>query len=174
MAYIETAADADVPNYERVFSQRPELYAAWRRLNDTIKSSMDLRRYELATLAAARRLRSAYCSLAHGRVLATQFYAPDEVRQIALDRRAAGLDDVDVAVMDFAEQVAADASAITRADVERLRAVGLTDPEIVDVAAAAAARAFFSKMLDALGAEPDVDGLQPDLREALIAPGVQT
>jgi hypothetical protein len=31
---------------------------------------MDLRRYELATLAAARRLRSSYCCLAHGRVLA--------------------------------------------------------------------------------------------------------
>jgi alkylhydroperoxidase family enzyme len=95
------------------------------------------------------------------------------VRRIALDHRAAGLDDVDVAVMDFAEQVAADATAITRADVERLRAFGLTDGEIVDVAAAAAARAFFSKMLDALGAEPDVDGLAPELRDALTPPATR-
>lgn len=66
-------------------------------LNGAIKAGMDLRRYELATLAAARRLRSTYCSLAHGTVLMEQFGEP--VREIALDRRAAGLDDVDVAVM---------------------------------------------------------------------------
>src|SRR6187401_3600837 len=64
---------------------------------------MDLRRYELATLAAARRLRSSYCCLAHGSVLAQKFGEP--VREIALDHRAAGLDEVDVAVMDLAERV---------------------------------------------------------------------
>jgi hypothetical protein len=34
---------------------------------------MDLRRYELATVAAAKRLRSSYYALAHGSVLAEQF-----------------------------------------------------------------------------------------------------
>ena len=55
---------------------------------------MDSRRYELATLAAARRLRSTYCGerpasrvrgvtagvLAHGAVLADDFLEPDTVR----------------------------------------------------------------------------------------------
>ena len=54
------------PNHERAFAERPEVYAAWRELNGAIKAGMDLRRYELATLAAARRLRSSYCCLAHG------------------------------------------------------------------------------------------------------------
>jgi hypothetical protein len=36
---------------------------------------MDLRRYELATLAAAMRLRSSYCALAHGKELAERFDA---------------------------------------------------------------------------------------------------
>ena len=44
-------------NYERAFQQRPAVYAAWGQLNGAIKAGMDLRRYELATLAAARRLR---------------------------------------------------------------------------------------------------------------------
>ena len=88
-----------------------------------------------------------------------------------LGRGAAGLDARDVAVMDFAEKVAADASAITRGDVDRLREVGLTDGEIVEVAAAAAARSFFTKMVDALGAEPDaaLTQLEPELRDALTA-----
>ena len=55
-------------NHERAFAERPEVYAAWQQLNGSIKAGMDLRRYELATLAAARRLRSSYCCLAHGSV----------------------------------------------------------------------------------------------------------
>src|SRR5947209_6209083 len=46
-----------LPNFTRGFSLRPEVYAAWRQLNGAIKTGMDLRRYELATIAAARRLR---------------------------------------------------------------------------------------------------------------------
>jgi alkylhydroperoxidase family enzyme len=78
-------------NYERAFAGRPEVYAAWGALNGAVKAGMDLRRYELATLAAAQRLRSSYCSLAHGKVLREQFGEP--VLEIARDRRSAGLDD---------------------------------------------------------------------------------
>jgi alkylhydroperoxidase family enzyme len=73
-------------NSERAFAERPEVLAAWVQLNGAIKAGMDLRRYELATLAAARRLRSSYCSLAHGTVLREHFDEP--VLQIALDHRA--------------------------------------------------------------------------------------
>lgn len=41
-------------NYERAFAARPEVYAAWQQLNGAIKAGMDLRRYELATFAAAQ------------------------------------------------------------------------------------------------------------------------
>ena len=97
-------------NYERAFAERPEVYAAWVQLNMSIKAGMDLRRYELVTLAAARRLRSSYCCLAHGKILLEQFNEP--IRDIALDHRAAGLDEIDVAVMDFAEMIVDDACRI--------------------------------------------------------------
>ena len=42
-------------NMDVAFEPRPEVYAAWRQLVTAIKSGMDERRYELATLAAARR-----------------------------------------------------------------------------------------------------------------------
>jgi len=71
--------------------------------------------------------------------------------------------------MDLAEKVVEDATAITAADIERLRSLGLSDADILDVAAAAAARCFFAKTLDALGAEPDAAyaELEPALRDAL-------
>jgi alkylhydroperoxidase family enzyme len=155
-------------NMERAFAERPEVYAAWAQLNGAIKAGMDLRRYELATLAAARRLRSSYCCLAHGTVLLERFDEP--LLEIALDHRAAGLDEVDVAVMDLAERVVDDATSIGDADLQRLRDHGLSDTEIMDVVLAAAARCFFSKTLDSLGVLPDASyrRLAPELRDALV------
>jgi len=155
-------------NHERAFEDRPEVYAAWGQLNRVIRAGMDLRRYELATLAAARRLRSSYCCLAHGTVLMERFAEP--VREIALDHRRAGLDEVDVAVMDLAEKVVDDATAVTDADRQRLRDLGLSDADIMDVVLAASARCFFSKTLDAMGVLPDAtyNEMDPEVRDVLV------
>jgi alkylhydroperoxidase family enzyme len=157
-----------MPNYESAFTDRPDVFAAWGQLNGAIKANMDLRRYELATLAAARKLRSSYCSLQHGRVLLEQFGEP--VREIALDRRNAGLDEIDIAVMDLAEKVVVDATTIDDRDLQPLRDLGLTEAEIMDVVLAAAARCFFAKTLDALGVRPDASlaQLDEDVREVLV------
>jgi uncharacterized peroxidase-related enzyme len=158
-------------NHERAFEARPDVAEAWRGLNGAIKANMDLRRYELATVAAARRLRSSYCVLAHGSVLMdNELVSPDELRAIVADHRDAGLDEVDVAVMDLAEKVVDDAGAITDADRDRLRALGLSDEEIFDVILAATARCFYSKTLDALDVRADAkySDLDPALRETLV------
>jgi uncharacterized peroxidase-related enzyme len=187
MAFIETVTDeaatgaaaellesararvGQVPNHARVFAHRPRVYAAWRELVAAGTENMDPRRYELATVAAARRLRSSYCTLAHGKVLADRFLEPSVVRDVVIDRHAAGLAEVDLAVMDLAEKVVDDATAVIPADVERLRELGLSDVEILDVVLAAAARCFFSKTLDALCVEADASysNLEPSLRDAL-------
>jgi alkylhydroperoxidase family enzyme len=155
-------------NMEKAFEERPEVFAAWQQLNGAIKAGMDLRRYELATLAAAQRLQSSYCSLMHGKVLRDQFGEP--VAAIARDRRSAPLDAVDVAVMDLAERVVDDATSIDEADLQPLRELGLSDMEIMDVVLAAAARCFFSKTLDALCVLPDAGlaELEPELLEVLV------
>jgi uncharacterized peroxidase-related enzyme len=155
-------------NYERAFAGRPEVLAAWAQLSTAIKAGMDLRRYELVTFAAARRLHSSYCCLVHGALLQERFDEP--VLEIARDHRAAGLDEVDIAVMDLAERVVDDATSITDADLQRLRDLGLSQTEIMDVVLAAAARCFFSKTLDGLGVLPDAGfrDLDPELREALV------
>src|SRR5947208_5285593 len=138
----DRAAFGHLPNFTRSFSARPAVYSAWRQLNGAIKAEMDLRRYELATVAAARRLRSSYCMLAHGSVLLDQFLGPESLKAVVEDHRTAGLDAVDVAVMDLADKVADDATRVTEADVEHLRSLGLSDAEILDVVLAAAARCF--------------------------------
>jgi uncharacterized peroxidase-related enzyme len=165
----DRASFGHVANLTQAFSLQPEVLAAWQQLNGAIKAGMDLRRYELATMAAAQRLRSSYCMLAHGSVLIDRFMEPDAVRAVVTDRRAADLDAVDVAVMDLAEQVADDATAVTQEDIDGLRSLGLPDAEILGVVLAAAARCFFSKTLDGVGALPDrkYADLEPALRDAL-------
>jgi uncharacterized peroxidase-related enzyme len=159
----------EVPNYARLGALHPHAYAGWAALIGAIRGGMDVRRYELATVAAAKRLGSSYCALAHGKVLAERFYDPDRVRAIFSDPKSAGLDEVDVAVMDLAEKVAADATSVRMEDVQRLLALGLSEREVLDVVLTAAARCFFSKLLDAMGVAPDGSyrGLDGELAEAL-------
>jgi uncharacterized peroxidase-related enzyme len=151
----DRAADGYVWNMTRAFSPRPEVLAAWQQLNAAVRADIDLRRYELVTIAAARALRSSYCMLAHGRVLLDELLTPDELGALVADHHAAGLEPAEVAIMDLAEKVVVDATSVTQADVDGLRAHGLSDPEILDVVLAAAMRCFLSKTLDAIGAQPD-------------------
>jgi alkylhydroperoxidase family enzyme len=154
-------------NMERAFEERPAVYAAWRGLVGAITENMELRRYELATFAAAQRLHSTYCSIMHGNILREQ--VGEDVVAIVNDRESA-LHEVDLAVMDLAERVVVDATSITQDDLQRLRDLGLTDADIMDVVLAAAARCFFSKTLDALCVQADAQfqALAPELQEAFV------
>ena len=158
-----------VANYSRVFALAPEVYAAWTRLATAVRAGMDERRYELVTLAAARRLGSRYCSLAHAAVLRDKFFDASSLLAVIVDRHGSGLDPVEVAVMDFAETIAADPRAAAPAEVDRLRGRGLSDVDIFHVIAAVAARRFFTTVLAAADANPDdvYDTLDPALRTAL-------
>jgi uncharacterized peroxidase-related enzyme len=158
-----------VPNWAKAFSLRPGVLDGWTALLKSIQSNLPVRSYELATLAAARALRSSYCSLAHGSVLATKVFDAPAVTAIMKNEPGTPLEARERAMMAFAEQVAVNADRITAADIEDLRSHGYRDEEIFDLAAAAAARCFFSKLLDALGAQPDAtfNDLDPALRQAL-------
>jgi uncharacterized peroxidase-related enzyme len=172
MAFIETlAADAVseqarpmyerqrahygyVPNYAKVFCHRPEVMERWAALLSAIKRPMDKRRFELATFVAAHALRSTLCSLAHGKAL-TEFFSTDDVRELAAGYTPASLTAGEAELVRFARQVALDASAVTAADVARLRAHGFDEGEIFDIAATVAGRAFFTKVIESLGVEAD-------------------
>jgi uncharacterized peroxidase-related enzyme len=186
MAFIETTAPNEtrgiaremlerqqnhygyVPNYAKVFSDRPDIMNLWADLQAGIRRHVDPRRYELVTFAAAHALSSSYCALAHGKVLQEKILSTEEMRALAQGDPSA-FSEVEVAMMELARKVVADASSVTHEDLERLRRGGLREDEIFDVVATAAARAFFAKLVDALGAEPDASFMEmkEELREWL-------
>lgn len=157
-----------VPNYARVFCHRPEVMARWGQLLAEVRRPMDTRRFELVTFAVAHELSNSACTLAHGQKLRL-FFVDDDIVAMAAGQVPASLSETDVAAMDFARQMARDASAVRIEMVDRLIALGLTDAEVFDIAAVAAARAFFTQLLDGLGVQPDSAFLSLDmpLRDAL-------
>ena len=106
-------------------------------------------------------------------MLRSKFFTSEQVQAIVRDYRAASLPANEVAMLDFAVKLTDHAYRVTPRDIEGLRSHGFTDEEIVDIASAAAVRNFISKLVDALGAEPDasVQELEPGLRGALDVAG---
>src|SRR3954451_19599687 len=117
----QRAAWGFLPNYAASFSTRPDVAQAWNTLNTTIRDGMDRRRFEIATIAAARALRSTYCTAAHSKFLRDVCGDEETMRSITADPSGAALGPQDRAVYEFAVKVAADAASVEQADVDRLR-----------------------------------------------------
>jgi len=164
----QQAAYGFVPNYAKVFCYRPEVMDRWARLLSAIRRTVEPRRFELVTFAAAHALRNSYCSLAHGKAL-TAFLGEDGTRALANQQANAMLSPAETQMMRFARKVATDASSITQDDITALRNHGFEDDEIFDIVAVAAARSFFTKILDSTGAEADIGhtSMESTLRQSL-------
>ena len=172
MAFIETTTVSDatgnartmlqrqqkhfgfVPNYAKIFTDRTDVLDLWAAMQSGIRSHIDERRFELITVAAARSIGSSYCSLAHGKILGEKFLSSEELLAVASGDHTK-FSEAEEAMMDLAQKVAKDSSSVTHNDVDRLRKTGLGENEIFDVVAVAAARCFFAKLVDGLGAQPD-------------------
>ena len=172
---VKAMYDADlaqqgyIANFTRAFSVRPDVEQGWLALKDAITSGMDPRLYELATVAAATAIRSSYCSLVHGRILATRYYPPGTVVGIAAEDTGDSLDAADTAVVRFARKVALEAEKVTQEDIDELRGLGFSDADVFSIILTAAARCFFSKVLDATCtlADATLHDMPDELRAAL-------
>lgn len=150
-----------VPNYALVFSHRPEVLERWAKLQASIKRHQDRRRFELLTFVAAVTLRSTLCSRAHGRVL-SQYLSEDDVLTLARGETPSSCSPAEAAMIAFARTVARDANAVGRANVEALLRHGFEPAEIFDMTATVAARAFWTKIVESLGVDADVDAAPDD------------
>ena len=95
-----------LPNYAAAFSTRPAVAQAWNTLDATVRDGMDRRRFEIATIAAARALRSTYCTAAHSKFLRDVCGDEATMLSIATEPSGAALSPQDRAVYEFAAKVA--------------------------------------------------------------------
>jgi uncharacterized peroxidase-related enzyme len=146
------------------FTTRPDLLPAYTEFYDKVRSglSIGMREWRLATFIVAKHVPSTYCSHVYGRQLIADLGSKEAVIAVQRDFRTAGLSDKDVAMLAYAEKIAKDASKVTQADIDGLRAVGFTDQQICDIAFCAAFRCFVSRFFDATGAGPEAVFIDSD------------
>lgn len=159
----ERAAMGMVMNATRCWSARPDMLAPVEHLLHQLRNgfSLGLVNFRLITLIVAKHVPSSYCSHVYFRTL-SKALGREKVLAIHRNFRTAGLTPAEVAMLAYAEQIAIDASKITEADIDALRAVGLTDLNIADIALAASYRCFMSRYFDAIGATVEPDFLDED------------
>jgi uncharacterized peroxidase-related enzyme len=158
-----------VPNFVKVFSHRPELWSCYTQLIRTIRGNIELRRYELVMTATALAVESSYCALAHGQTLRDKVLGVEQTEAFARDFRGSALTPAEKAMVAFVQKIALRAATVTQEDVDGLRGHGFSEVEVFDIVAATAARCFFTKLLDGVGAEPDhvYADMEPGLRKVL-------
>ena len=167
-----------VPNYAKIFCYRPEVMSLWADLQRGIRQNLSDKEFELATLAAALESGSTNCALAHGTRLST-YYTNKELKAIVRDLRNNTPCDIkngvlttaELTMMSFARKITCDAASITQTDVTEVKDAGYIDAQVFDIAATAAARSFFTKIIDSLGSATDHSYPQMDheLRNMLSA-----
>lgn len=163
-----------VPSYTKALSLNPEAYLAAESLLKAVSKPLGIRRYELVTLAASQAIGSTHCRLAHGEK-SLRIFNEEQLVAIAKDFHHADLSEAEVAMMDYAMRVCTDAAAMTDSDTQRLRDLGFSDREIVDITMAAAARNFISRSVLAMAVDLEVPpGMSEELKDALLDPLAST
>ncbi|MBI3079459.1 MAG: hypothetical protein HYY85_21125 [Deltaproteobacteria bacterium] len=74
---------------------------------------------------------------------------------IIRDYRQAGLAESEVAMFEFADKLTRTPYAMTKEDLQRLRQVGFSEVEVMDIILATAYRNFITRVVEAAGAELD-------------------
>ena len=160
----EIASMGTVMQATSCWSARPDMILPIERLLHQMRDgcSLGVVNFRLITFVAAKHIPSSYCSHVYFRTL-SKVLGRDKMLAIHRDFRSAGLEPREVAMLAYAEQIAIDASKITEADIDALRAHGFTDLNIADIALAASFSSFMSRYFDAVGAEAEPEFLDEDL-----------
>lgn len=152
----DAADDGYVRNLIRLWAWRPDVFDAFLNVRKLVaeKSELSLRERAILVCATAANLGDSYCALVWGTALASET-DPMTAAAVVQCKEATELTARERALATWAGEVVREPNAITAEDVDRLRAVGLTDQEIFDVTVFVALRLAFSTVNDALGARPD-------------------
>jgi len=150
------ADDGYLMNLERLWSWRLEVHEAFAAARRALveRTSLSPRERAVVVCATVSEMGDAYCSLAWGARLAREAGADAAARVLAGEEPPA-LTDRERELARWARRVVEDACTTTPADVDSLRAAGLSEQEIVDATMLIGFRVAFSTVNDALGARPD-------------------
>ena len=116
---------------------------------------LPLRERELIAVVVSAQNGCGLCEVHHTNALGDALDDRTRARRIALDHHLAPLTDRERALADFAVKVTSNPKDVSTADIERLRAVGLSDPDIVEALETSAWFNHTNQIFISLGVIPD-------------------
>ncbi len=149
-----------VPNVFRTYAYRPDRLRTWfahfKALHVPTEHLGTADR-EMIAVVVSMANGCLYCLVAHGAALREALGDPVLGDRITLDWRRAGLDERRSVICAYAEKLTRSPREVTRADLDALREVGLTDEECWDVAEVAAMYNFTNRMAMATNMLPNAE-----------------
>lgn len=160
-----------VMNLTRLWAWRPELFAAFRAARGAAVDGSGLTERDVAVLvvATASARGDSYCSLAWCANLAELSSATDAAGVLG-GADPDGLNEREHALAAWARRTVTDPSSTTQDEVDRLRAAGLSDADVLSATVFVAMRLAFSTVNAALGAAPDqqlLDDAPPEVAQVV-------
>ncbi|HJS38977.1 MAG TPA: peroxidase-related enzyme [Burkholderiales bacterium] len=147
-----------VPNVFLALARRPEEFRAFFAYHDALmdkEGGLTKAEREMIVVATSGANHCQYCVVAHGAILRIRAKRPLVADQVAVNYRKADISPRERAMLDFAMKVALESHAVEDADVAALKAAGLADEDVWDVAAIASFFALSNRMANFTGMRPN-------------------
>jgi uncharacterized peroxidase-related enzyme len=147
-----------VPNVFIALAHRPEEMRAFLAYHDALmdkEGGLSKAEREMIVVTTSAENNCQYCVVAHGAILRVRAKNPLLADQVAINYREADLSERERAILDFAVKMAHESWAVDDNDFELLRAHGLDDEDIWDVAAITALFALSNRMANFLAMRPN-------------------
>jgi uncharacterized peroxidase-related enzyme len=147
-----------VPHVLRIFALRPGHLLRWWNYYDELmrgESGLTKPQREMIAVVVSTQNRCHYCVVSHSAALRKLTEDPALADTLASNYKYASLDPKERAMLDYAVKLTTESDRCTAADVERLREVGWSDEDILDIAQVAAMFNFTNRLASGLGWQPN-------------------
>jgi uncharacterized peroxidase-related enzyme len=147
-----------VPNVFLVLAHRPEEFRAFFAYHDALmdkKGNLTKAEREMIVVATSNANQCQYCVVAHGAILRIRAKNPLVADQVAVNYRKADITPRQMAMLDFAMKVSAQAWAVGEADFDTLRQHAFDMDDIWDIAGIAAFFGLSNRMANVTSMRPN-------------------
>ena len=147
-----------IPNVFLALAHRPEEFRAFFAYHDALmekEGGLSKAEREMIVVATSGANECQYCVVAHGAILRIRAKDPLVADQVAINYRKADITPRQMAMLDFAMQVALDAASIGDEDLAALREHGFSGDDIWDIGAIAAFFALSNRMANLTSMRPN-------------------
>jgi uncharacterized peroxidase-related enzyme len=155
-----------VPNVTKVFSIHPEIFQLHNEMYRKIMvepSHLPKPVKQIIAILVAVSASCDYCRFWHSRFLAHLGVDEELIDLFGRDFRQAAVDEKTMTLLEYADCVARNSTAVTDENVNRLRENGFSDEEILEATTLVGYMSFLTRVVNAMGVE--IEPLQNDRAE---------